>query len=229
MGVLQIYKKKYWSFFLYRQNQSSNEIAPKTWTMFDSTRYAKSNVSNNNKKTVMEEGKKRFHTKNFESTRKTLVTFPKTATADGFWGKNGIIPAKSAVHQSLFSPILTFFRSPINFVCVGPNYMFFWIVGRFFKSLNSPSSNPRSSSDHCQAVCDVCQHWGIWNFLKLLNVDRHTPIYDRKSTEGVDWSIGRFRQTVYRFRLTSSLYRSIGRWEAANRTTPCIRLFSCVN
>lgn len=53
------FTKKYWSFFLYRQNQSSNEIAPKTWTMFDSTRYAKSNVSNNNKKTVMEEGKKK--------------------------------------------------------------------------------------------------------------------------------------------------------------------------
>lgn len=78
--------------------------------MFDSTRYAKSNVSNNNKKTVMEEGEKRFHTRNFESTRKTLVTFPKTATADGFWGKNGIIPAtvgSSSVvvfaHINLFS------------------------------------------------------------------------------------------------------------------------------
>lgn len=66
--------------------------------MFDSTRYANSNVSNTqrkkiNKKTVMEEGEKRFHTRNFESTRKTLVTFPKTANVDGFWGKNGIIQA----------------------------------------------------------------------------------------------------------------------------------------
>lgn len=80
--------------------------------------------------------------------------------------KMGLFRRQSAVLQSLFSPILTFFRSPINCVCVGPNFMFFWIVGRFFKSLNSLSSNPRSSSDHCQAVCDVCRHWDIWNFLK---------------------------------------------------------------
>lgn len=65
--------------------------------MFDSTRYANSNVSNTQRKKSirkqLEEGEKRFHTRNFESTRKTLVTFPKTANVDGFWGKNGIIQA----------------------------------------------------------------------------------------------------------------------------------------
>lgn len=76
---------------------------------------------------------------------------------------------KSAVHHPFLWLIPTsFFGWPTNSVSVEPSYNFSCIGGRFLQlkqSLNSPSNNPRSSSDHRLS-------FNIYNVGIILNVDR---------------------------------------------------------
>lgn len=96
--------------------------------------------------------------------------FPKTTNGRRFRGKYGIILAK--VGSSSVIPLahtdFFYFGRPTNSVSVEPSYNFSCIGGRFLQlkqSLNSPSNNPRSSSDHRLSV-------NIYNLGIILNVDR---------------------------------------------------------
>lgn len=122
---------------------------------------------------------------------------------------------KSAVHQPFLWLIPTsFFGWPTYSVSVEPSYNFSCIGGRFLQlkqSLNSPSNNPRSSSDHRLSV-------NIYNVGIILNVDRR---HRWTFLQIVWWTADRIR-----ILLTWTVYRSISGGQADDAT---LRTFSLLN